>query len=119
MSDLNSALNDLMSVDGATAVAVVDYGSGMLLGSAGGGVDMELAAGGNTEVMRAKVKTMKMLGLDDQIEDILITLGKQYHLIRPLSHARDLFIYFVLDKSHSNLAMARRQLTIVGTDLEV
>ena len=78
-----------MSVDGALAAAVVDYSSGMLLGAAGGGIDLELAAGGNTEVMRSKLKTMQMLGLDDSIDDILITLGKQYHLIRPLAKAQD------------------------------
>ncbi|HYQ37936.1 MAG TPA: hypothetical protein VER09_03230 [Pseudomonas sp.] len=108
-----------MSVEGALACAVVDYSSGMLLGSAGGGIDMELAAGGNTEVMRSKIKTMQMLGLDDAIDDILITLGKQYHLIRPLAKARDLFAYYVLDKSKANLALARRKLVDVGDALEV
>lgn len=83
------------------------------------GTDLELAAGGNTEVMRSKVKTMQMLGLEDAIEDILITLGKQYHLIRPLAKSRDLFVYYVLDKSRANLALARRKLVEVGEALEV
>ncbi len=81
-------------------------------------MDLELAAGGNTEVVRAKVKTLNMLGLDDGIEDILITLGRQYHLIRPLTNSRDLFLYYVLDKSRANLALARRQLMNIGTTLE-
>ena len=101
----------MLNVDGAIAAAVVDYSSGMLL--AGGGspaVDLEVAAAGNTEVMSAKMKTMKMLGLNDNIEDILITLGKQYHLLRPLVKHEGLFLYSVLDKSKSNLALARRSL---------
>ncbi|MNC10316.1 hypothetical protein D3C75_579550 [compost metagenome] len=69
--------------------------------------------------MRSKVKTIQMLGLDDTIEDILITLGKQYHLIRPLAKAQDLFAYYVLDKSKANLALARRKLVDVGDALEV
>ena len=80
---------------------------------AGGGspaVDLEIAAAGNTEVMRAKMKTMKMLNLQDIIDDILISLGTQYHLIRPLSKHEGLFLYIVLDKSKSNLALARRGL---------
>ena len=71
---------------------------------------MLVAAAGNTEVMRAKAKTMRSLGLNDVIEDILITLGKQYHLIRPSSRKEGAFVYFVLEKSKSNLALARRKM---------
>lgn len=107
----DKAVSEMLNVDGAIAAAVVDYSSGMLL--AGGGspaVDLEIAAAGNTEVMSSKMKTMKMLGLNDTIEDILITLGKQYHLLRPLAKHEGLFLYSVLDKSKSNLALARRSL---------
>jgi hypothetical protein len=88
--------------------ALVDANSGMMLGSAGAGLDLELAAAGNTEVVRAKLKTMQVLGLNDTIEDILITLGKQYHIIRPLQAKAGIFLYVVLDKAKANLAMARR-----------
>ncbi|WP_094575834.1 hypothetical protein [Kingella denitrificans] len=107
----DAIVSELLNVDGALAAAVVDYESGMLL--AGGGssaIDLEVAAAGNTEVMRAKVKTMQMLGLNDAIEDILMTLGKQYHLLRPLPKHDGLFLYSVLDRSKSNLALARRAL---------
>nr|WP_223303981.1 hypothetical protein [Dokdonella koreensis] len=80
----------------------------MMLGKAGTGIDLDLAAAGNTEVVRAKLKTMKSLGLNDTIEDILITLGKQYHIIRPVVAKPGLFVYLVLDKARSNLALARR-----------
>lgn len=96
--DYEKAVSDMLNIDGAIAAAVVDFASGMLL--AGGGspaVDLEIAAAGNTEVMRAKMKTMKMLNLQDIIDDILISLGTQYHLIRPLSKHEGLFLYIVLD----------------------
>lgn len=108
MANLNETLSKLLEVDGALCDAIVDANSGMLLGKAGSGLDLELAAAGNTEVVRAKMKTMKSLGLNDTIEDILITLGKQYHIIRPVASKPGLFIYLVLDKSRSNLALARR-----------
>ncbi len=106
--NVQEILDDLVTMPGGKAVALVDYTSGMLLASAGGGGKLDAAASGNTEVVRAKLKTIKALSLDDSIEDILITLGKQYHIIRPCVNLKGLFIYLVLDKS-ANLAMARRK----------
>ncbi|ANB19253.1 hypothetical protein [Dokdonella koreensis] len=108
MANINESLAKLLEIDGATCGAIVDANSGMMLGKAGTGIDLDLAAAGNTEVVRAKLKTMKSLGLNDTIEDILITLGKQYHIIRPVVAKPGLFVYLVLDKARSNLALARR-----------
>ena len=119
MASIQESLSALMSIDGALCAAVVDSGSGMLLGSIGSGVDLELAAAGNTEVVRAKLKTMKSLNLNDRIDDILITLGQQYHVIRPLQQHDGLFIYLVLDKEKSNLALARRKVQDVEQKLAV
>jgi hypothetical protein len=108
MATVNESLSQMLKIDGAMCAALVDSNSGMMLGSAGTGVDLELAAAGNTEVVRSKMKTMNSLGLNDKIEDILITLGKQYHIIRPVQAKTGIFIYLVLDRAKSNLAMARR-----------
>lgn len=108
MANVSETLTNLLNSDGAMCAAIVDANSGMTLGTIGSGVDLDLAAAGNTEVVRAKLKTMKSLGLNDTIEDMLITLGKQYHIIRPVASKPGLFIYLVLDKSKSNLALARR-----------
>jgi len=117
MATIKQSLDELLVLDGAQCAAIVDSSSGMMLGSVGTGVDLEVAAAGNTEVVRSKLKTMRSLGLNDVIEDILITLGKQYHLIRPLSRKEGVFIYFVLDKSKANLALARRKLQDIEKDV--
>ena len=109
MATLNESLTNLLGIEGALCCALVDANSGMMLGSAGQGIDLDVAAAGNTEVVRAKMKTMKALNLKDEIEDILISLGKQYHIIRPITKSPGLFFYVVLDKGRSNLAMARRK----------
>lgn len=107
MATVNQTLEDIMTVDGAIAAAIVDANSGMVLGKIGTGVDLDIAGAGNTEVVRAKLKTMKALGLKDNIEDMLITLGKQYHIIRPLAEKPGVFVYVVLDKAKASLALAR------------
>src|SRR4051812_14062385 len=75
MATSKEALAKLMEIDGVLGACIVDSNSGMMLGSIGGGaaINLELAAAGNTEVVRAKRKTMKSLNLSDPIEDILIT----------------------------------------------
>lgn len=120
MANVKETLVKVMEIDGALGCCIVDSNSGMMLGSAGGdAVNLEVAAAGNTEVVRAKRKTMAALGLNDQIDDMLITLGRQYHIIRPLSTNDALFFYLVLDKTRGNLAMARHQLTALERALTI
>ena len=119
MATIKQGLDEVMTIDGAMCAALVDSASGMILGQIGTGLDLEIAAAGNTEVVRSKMKTMRALGLNDAVEDMLITLGKQYHIIRPMAKKEGLFLYFVLDKSKSNLALARRKLLDVESTLVV
>ncbi|MFF8600598.1 hypothetical protein ACF065_17080 [Streptomyces sp. NPDC015232] len=123
MANTETSLKEAAQIEGTIGAALVDYTSGMALGVIGGGKDFDLAvaAAGNTDVVRAKVRTMEMLGIQDEIEDILITLGSQYHLIRLLRSrgSNGLFLYLALDKSRANLAMARHHLKRIGDELEV
>ena len=122
--NIEAALKEAMSIDGALGASLVDWESGMSLGAVGGGkyLDLDVAAAGNTEVIRAKMRTMESLRLDDTIEDILITLSKQYHLIRLLRSNRSeqgLFLYLVLERSRANLALARHSLKRIEGDITI
>ena len=122
--DIETALKEAMSIDGALGVALVDWESGMPLGTLGGGkyLDLELASAGNTEVVKAKMRTLEALRLNDQVEDILITLSQQYHLIRPLKSAggaKSLFLYMALDRSKANLALARHHVKRIEGEIVI
>lgn len=115
MASIKEGLQKLTEADGFVGACVVDSNSGMMLGSEGGGsaINLEVAAAGNTEVVRAKRKTMNSLKLNDNIEDILISLNRQYHLIRPMEKKDGFFIYLVVDRNRANLALTRHLLSEV------
>ena len=119
MANINDSLQALMQLDGAMCAAVVDANSGMLLGKAGTGINLEIAAAGNTEVVRAKLKTMRALGLTGGIDDMLITLDNQYHIITLIKAKEGLFVYTVLDKAKANLAMARYKANEIQATLSI
>jgi hypothetical protein len=115
--NIEHSLDMVANIKGAFAAAIVDYDSGMSLGSRGGSpeFDLDVAAPGNSEVVRTKFEVMEKLGLREGIEDILITLDTQYHLIRPIrgNNEEKLFFYLVLNRAQANLAMARRDLRVI------
>ncbi|MBB2746384.1 UNVERIFIED_ORG: hypothetical protein FHR35_006252 [Microbispora rosea subsp. rosea] len=123
MANMDVSLKEMLTIDGAVGAAVADYGSGMALGTLGGSKDLDLqvAAAANTEVVKAKLRAIDALKLNDGIEDILITLGTQYHIIRPLAGrgGKGLFLYLALDRNRANLAMARHQLRAIEDKLEI
>lgn len=119
MATVTDTLNQILALDGAMACALVDYTSGMTLGTAGSGINLDVAAAGNTEVLRAKMKVANALGITGGIEDILITLNNQYHILRPLLTQQGLFLYVVIDRAKGNLAMARFKISEVEKALKV
>ncbi len=123
MANTDIALKESMTIEGALGAALVDLASGMSLGVIGGTAELDpaIAAAGHTDLVRAKKRTMEMLGVGGAIEDILITLTRQYHLIRPLTAANGagLFLVLILDRKRANLAMARRRLQLIEGELDL
>lgn len=108
---MSTDISELNKIAGFIGACLVDSETGLMMASEGGGerLDLEAAGAANTEVVKAKLAAIEMLGLDEQIDDILITLGGQFHLIRPLEDTPTVFIYTALDKKTANLGMARVQ----------
>lgn len=105
----------LRSVEGFIGACLVDGEGGTMLEAAGGDgrLDLAVAAAANSEVVRTKREAMRALALDDEIEDLLFTLGRQYHLIRPLRSRAGFFLYLAIERGRANLAAARMALAEV------
>ncbi len=73
--------------------------------------NIELASAGNADVVKAKMATMKSLRINGKIQDIMITLTDQIHIIHALESNPELCLYAALDSSKSNLALARNKLS--------
>lgn len=102
---------DTAEIAGFVASCMVDCDTGLMLTSYGGGnLDLESAAALNSQIVKAQLEAIDKMELDDQIEDILITLGKQFYLLRPLRANPSVFLCVVLKRDAAILGMARLQL---------
>ena len=115
MVNFEQVIEELVGVRGTLACAIVDYESGMLLdGRSVADMDLDILSACNTEIVRAEIKSIALMhekdGQHDEIEDMLITLGTRYYLLRPMKSYPGLFVFSILDKSNANLALARRAL---------
>lgn len=95
-------------MSGFIAASVVDLESGMTLAarSARPEFDLAVASAYNSELVKQKLKIVKALGLKTSLEDMLLTLGDQLHLIKifPGGHT---FLYLAADRASTNLAIVR------------
>lgn len=117
MASIEKTLKSALEINGCVGVALADWQSGMTLGTAGTAMNMEVAAAGNTDVVRAKMAVMSELGIVGGIEDILITLSNQYHIIMPTGTT--LFMYAAIDRKTGNLGLARHQLRSLVNELKL
>jgi hypothetical protein len=97
-------------IPGYIAASLVDLESGMTLGLKSARPDFDLAAASayNSEMVKQKMKIMKALSIRTTLEDMLITLGDQIHVIRMINPST--FIYLAVDRGQSNLAIVRNVL---------
>ena len=94
-------------IPGFIAAALVDIESGMTLGTKSLRADFDLAAASayNSEMVKQKQKIMRALSLNTNLEDMLMTLGDQIHMIKMVSPTT--FIYLATDRATSNIAIVR------------
>ncbi|KNX38255.1 hypothetical protein [Luteipulveratus halotolerans] len=110
MADYERVLEGIQNeVNGFIGASIVDLESGMTLASrsASPDFDLEVASAYNSEMVKGKFKTMEALRLDSTLEDMLLTLSDQLHLIKLLDSSTA-FIYVAASRANTNLALLRR-----------
>lgn len=93
--------------NGFIAASLVDLDSGMTLAvkSLRSDFDLTAASAYNSELVKQKLKIMRTLGLQGGIEDMLISLTDQIHLVKLVGP--NTFLYLAVDKKQSNIAIVR------------
>jgi predicted regulator of Ras-like GTPase activity (Roadblock/LC7/MglB family) len=105
---LNEVLEKIsVDANGFIAASLVDLDSGMTLAIKASRTDFDLTAASayNSELVKQKLKIMRTLGLTGTIEDMLITLTDQIHLVKLVGP--NTFLYLAVDKKQSNIALVR------------
>jgi hypothetical protein len=112
-------INEIKSISGFVAVAICEIESGLNYGShtVKADFDPELASAFNLEVVKAKFNAIKALGLKEDIEDIMITLSSQLHILS-VSKNKQYMVYLAVDKANANLGLTRGVLRKLSVDLE-
>ena len=117
---ISTFLEDLKNnIPGFIATSITETATGMSFGSLSldSKFDVELAGSHNLEVVKAKQNIIKTLELDEKIDDIMLTLTNQIHLIS-ISEKGDYFIYLAVDIKKGNLGLTRSVLKKFTKNLE-
>ncbi|MBM6404459.1 hypothetical protein JQN72_09420 [Phycicoccus sp. CSK15P-2] len=110
MADYSKILEGIQNdVTGFVGASIVDLDSGMSLASRTSvpDFDLDVASAYNSEMVKGKFKTMEALHLNSELEDMLLTLSDQLHLIKVMDN-RSTFIYVAANRANTNLALLRR-----------
>ena len=120
MSSPKQIVQDVLTqLPNLLAVAVVDVETGMPLASHATSTDFDIdtAAAYNTEVVKSKLKAIAALKINQVLQDILLTLTDQLHVLK-LTPDGSKFVYLAVNSRDTNLAQARLVLKSAAAGLE-
>ncbi|GGL62992.1 hypothetical protein GCM10010129_03330 [Streptomyces fumigatiscleroticus] len=130
MPGIDESLLETMRLPGTRGASVVDWISGLALGTVGEapGGDMEATAAETAELARFAAESSALApaggagtGTDKEqpVQDVIITNTDSYHLLRFVSTDFDstVFLHLWLDRDEGNLALARIRLADIADRL--
>ncbi|MFE2724773.1 hypothetical protein [Kitasatospora sp. NPDC059327] len=124
MPGIDECLSGVMAIAGARAASLIDWSSGLALGSVGTSPsgDHDTSAADATDLVRAAVESQTFAGAEDRqspLQDIIVTAGRSYHLLCFIDTVFDsrLVLHLWLDRAEGNLAAARYRLQGLAEEL--
>jgi hypothetical protein len=115
---VENVLGRVREVSGIVNASIVGGSTGQILGSvAADDPRAAIVAGAGTDVVRVVSVMTVLLGQDEELEDVVLTLSGSFHVLRPLPDAEGALLLVTLDRERTNLALARRQLRDVEAGL--
>ncbi|EDV0114379.1 hypothetical protein ZC79_001511 [Salmonella enterica subsp. enterica] len=117
MAKFDTVLDELRIDGSVLMVAFIDLNSGMRLASSGYIKDAETHIECAVKIIKSELKTIKLLEVEDDIQDIVISTDQIYHLLYPCRGIQDVFIYLTAERSRANLALIRRNLADTEANL--
>ncbi|WP_030295549.1 hypothetical protein [Streptomyces katrae] len=131
MPGIDECLLEAMALPGARGAALVDWSSGLALGTAGDSPvgDHETTAAETAELARAaaEYESFAQPAADaaggepagQPVEDLIVTTRTGYHVLRFVETSFDssVFLHLWLDRTDGNLALARHRLRALAEGL--
>ncbi|MFG2665056.1 hypothetical protein ACGFY6_12485 [Streptomyces sp. NPDC048387] len=132
MPGIDECLLEAMALPGARGAALVDWSSGLALGTAGESPvgDHETTAAETAELARAaaEYESFAQPGVEappggglaePPVEDVIVTTRTGYHVLRFVETSFDssVFLHLWLDRAEGNLALARLRLRALAEGL--
>lgn len=112
-------ISGLRRVSGFLGGWLVDGGTGSVLAAEGDEGDPEHEAAMSAAIGLGRANLRALETVDDQVDDILVTLGAQVHLIRPLAQTPRTFLCVAMASDSANPGLARVQLRRVEQSIRL
>ena len=113
-------LAEMATLDGMLGCAIVDASNGLILARdmpEEASLDLDIAAAACTQALKAHKVAARNMGITDPVEEVMTSAGARHQVMRQLSHYPDLFLFVLLDRQRTNLALARYKLMEVEREL--
>lgn len=112
-------LSGLRRISGFHGGCLMDSLSGQVMAREAGSGEVEATLRSTLAIARANLQVAAELGADQEVEDIQIALGQQFHILRPLDGAPRYLVCVTLDREAANLGLARIQLRRVAQSIRL